>query len=56
MKGISLRLGRPSRFKQPTDPNSTTAKIKYLIIKWTIVILILYFFGGTILRFIFGLL
>ncbi len=49
---IYFRIGKPKMFRQPKQPNQPTP-IKTFIIKWTIIILLLYFFLDDALRFLF---
>ena len=51
---IYMRFGRPKMFRQSNQPKAPTP-IKTFIIKWTIIITLLYFFLDDILKFLFGL-
>lgn len=50
---IYFRIGKPSRFKEPKRPGEATP-IKTFIIKWTIIITLLYFFLDDAFRFLLG--
>ncbi len=51
---IYIRMGKPKMFRQPKQPGTPTP-IKTFIIKWTIILLLIYFFIDDVFRFLFGL-
>ena len=51
---IYLRVGKPKMFREPKRPSEPTP-IKTFIIKWTIIILLLYFFLDDVLSFLYRL-
>ena len=51
---IYLRIGKPKMFKQSKRPSEPTP-IKTFIIKWTIILTLIYFFLGDVLNFLFRL-
>ena len=51
---IYLRIGKPKMFR-PSKAPSQPKPIKTFIIKWTIIITLIYFFIDDVFRFLFGL-
>lgn len=51
---IYMRIGKPDRYK-PFKEDKPMHPILYFIVKWSIVIVLLYFFLDDIIRFIFNL-
>lgn len=55
VKGIYIGIGKQSKYREDKKENPLINKIKYFIIKWSIIITLLYFFLDDIIMFIINL-